>query len=150
MLWDKSKYLTSQEKESFTCRIRSCKYSVFCCILLVFFSLSSNRCLNSCTELLGSPIHLISFFSFEMIFIAYKTYKQSSHLLVILTNHQHIQCVINTPSYILRSMWFIAFFIDRLFILSLNFVSNIDFTHKTHFMTCCSITNSSATWKYYE
>ena len=37
----------------------------------------TSRCWHSCKELVGRPIHLISFFSFEMMFIAISTFSAS-------------------------------------------------------------------------
>jgi hypothetical protein len=37
----------------------------------------TSRCWHSCAEFVGKPIHLISFFSFDMIFIAIRTLRAS-------------------------------------------------------------------------
>mgnify|MGYP004589743829 CR=1 FL=1 len=64
-------------------RINWCNCCVFALILSIFFFLSFSSARHSWRELVGKPNHLISFFSFEIIFIAIKTFKASYTRLLI-------------------------------------------------------------------
>lgn len=64
-------------------RISWCNSCVLALILSIFLFRSFFKARHSCCEFVGNPNHLISFFSFEMIFIAIKTFKASYTRLLI-------------------------------------------------------------------
>lgn len=60
-----------------TCKRSSWSCDFFCRMLSNLFLFSVSSLSHSCLELVGRPIHLISFFSLEMMFIAMRTLRAS-------------------------------------------------------------------------
>lgn len=79
-LW---RFLSTKFFTAMCCKIIRWSCWVFALIRSIFFFLSFSRALHSWSELVGKPSHLISFFSFEMIFIAISTFSASYTLLRI-------------------------------------------------------------------
>lgn len=76
-----SRFRSTRLLNDICCKTRSCNCCVFCLIRSTRFFRSFSSWTHSWSEFVGRPSHRISFFSFDIIFMAIRTFSASYTLL---------------------------------------------------------------------